>query len=52
MIAYLADDYRRRLKNAADDLDSSPVISLGSFTSDIKKIFYVASVEDNVTAND
>jgi hypothetical protein len=39
MVAYPAGNYRRRLKNAASDLDSSPVVSLGSFTSDIKKNF-------------
>jgi uncharacterized protein (UPF0218 family) len=52
MVAYPAGDYRQRLKNAAGDLNSSLVVSLGNFTSDIKKNFYVASVGDKVTAND
>jgi hypothetical protein len=39
MVAYPAGDYHRRLKNAAGDLNSSPVVSLGSFASDIKKNF-------------
>jgi hypothetical protein len=51
MVAYPAGDYCQRLKNAAGDFDSSPVVSLGSFASDIKKNFYVASVGDKVTAN-
>jgi hypothetical protein len=45
MVAYLAGNYHRRLKNMAGNLDSSLVISLGSFASDIKKNFYVVSVE-------
>jgi hypothetical protein len=39
MVAYPAGNYCRWLKNAAGDLDSSPVVSLGSFASDIKKNF-------------
>jgi hypothetical protein len=39
MVAYPAGDYRRRLKNAVGDLDSSLIVSLGSFASDIKKNF-------------
>jgi hypothetical protein len=52
MVIYPAGNYCRRLKNAAGDLDFSPVVSLGSFASDIKKNFYVTSVGDKVTAND
>jgi hypothetical protein len=52
MVAYPAGNYYQQLKNVAGDLDSSLIVSLGSFTSDIKKNFYVASVGDKVTVNE